>query len=187
MISLCRVFTITNGDVNVRIINQVVVALIVTFGSVAAAYAEGKIVVFNAQAAIMNTVAAKKAVDTLKANSEFAAMSAKFEALRNDLMQLEKDAQKSSMTWNAEQKADYRKNVEFKNADLKLVLEQLRAEEQATMQRLMQDMIPKAKAALTELVAAEGITLVLDSKAALHATPAYDITAKITDKLNKAK
>ncbi len=170
-----------------RIINQLVVALVFTLGTASAAFAEGKVVVFNGQASIMATEQAKKAMNTLKAKPEFAAMVAKFEALRNDLTQMNSDAQKSSMTWSAEQKDSYRKSAEFKNADLKLVLDQLRAEEQTAMQSLMQDMIPKAKAALNEVVKAEGISLVLDSKAALYAEPSNDITAKITEKLNKAK
>jgi outer membrane protein len=170
----------------VRIFKSLTVALIAICFS-AAALAEGKIAVFNAQAAIMNTQAAKKALDTLKSNPEFAAMTAKFEALRTDMASLEKNAKTDGMTWTADEKADYRKKVEFKNADMKLVLEKLRAEEQAAVQRLMQDMIPKAKSALNQVVVAEGISVVIDSKSALYADPAHNITAKVTDKLNKAK
>ncbi|BFM15288.1 hypothetical protein R50073_14710 [Maricurvus nonylphenolicus] len=169
-----------------RILKSFAIALVAITLS-ATAMAEGKIAVFNAQAAIMNTQAAKKALESLKANPEFAAMTAKFEALRADMAALEKEANTKGMTWNAEEKADYRKKVEFKNADMKLVLEKLRAEEQAAVQRLMQDMIPKAKSALNQVVVAEGISVVIDSKSALYADPAHNITAKVTDKLNKAK
>ena len=43
------------------------------------------------------------------------------------------------------------------------------------------------KAAIDELVAAEKIDLIVKSQAALWADPAADITAKVTEKLNKAK
>ncbi len=49
----------------------------------------------------------------------------------------------------------------------------------------MQELGPKAKTALNEVVTAEGLGLVLDSSVAYWANADHDITAKVTAKLNK--
>ncbi len=51
----------------------------------------------------------------------------------------------------------------------------------------MKDMGPKVDSALKQIISAEGITLVVNSKAAVYSTPAHNITAKLTERLNKAK
>ena len=151
------------------------------------AIADGKVVVFNMQAAIIQTDAAKKSLQALDADAEFSQMKAKFEGLRADLLSLDKDAKTNSVTWSNEQKAEHRKKVEYKSADIKLAAEKLKAERNAVVQRIMQELGPKAKAALNEVVTAEGLGLVLDSSVAYWANASYDITAKVTDKLNKQK
>lgn len=161
------------------------VALIALFLSMGALAASSKVVVVNMQAAILQTEVAKKQLMALDANPDFAAMKAKYDSLRADLVNMDKDAQTNGMTWTNEQKMEHRKKAEYKNADLKLAVEKLKAEQNAVMKRIMQEQLEKAKAALNELVVAEGIGLVLDSGSALFATPDYDITAKITEKLNK--
>lgn len=147
--------------------------------------AEGKVVVFNMQAAIIQTDAAKKSLQALDADAEFSQMKAKFEGLRSDLMSLDKNAKTNAMTWSNEQKVDHRKKVEYKSADLKLAAEKLKAERNAVVKKIMQELGPKAKAALNEVVTAEGLGLVLDSSVAYWANASYDITAKVTAKLNK--
>ncbi len=162
-------------------ISIALVALV--FSAVAAA--EGKVVVFNMQAAIIQTDAAKKSLLALDADAEFSQMKAKFEGLRSDLMSLDKNAKTNGMTWSNEQKVDHRKKVEYKSADLKLAAEKLKAERNAVVKKIMQELGPKAKAALNEVVTAEGLGLVLDSSVAYWANASYDITAKVTAKLNK--
>lgn len=165
---------------------QVSIALVaLAFSAVAAA--ESKVVVFNMQAAIIQTDAAKKSLQALDADADFAAMRAKFESLRADLVSLDKDAKTNGMTWSDEQKANHRKNVEYKSADLKLAAEKLKAERNAVVKQIMQEQGQKAKTALNEVVTAEGIGLVLDSSVAYWASANYDITGKVTDKLNKSQ
>lgn len=149
------------------------------------AAAQGKVVVFNMQAALMQTNSAQQTLKALDSNSDFAAMKGKFESLRAELISMDKDFQTNSMTWSAEQKADHRKKVEYKSADLKLAAEKLKAERNAVVQRIVKELGPKAKKVLDELVKAENIGLVLDSGAAFFATPEFDITGKVTAMLNK--
>ena len=153
----------------------------------ATASAQGKMVIVNLQQAIIQTDTAQKKMQALNANADFAAMKAKFESLRSDLVSLDKDAKTNGMTWSAEQVAEHRKKVEYKSADLKLAAEKLKAEQNAVVKQIMQELAPAAKEALNEVVKAENIGLVLDASTgvAVYATVDYDITAKLTEKLNK--
>lgn len=162
-----------------------IVLIAVMFSAFAAA--EGKVAVFNMQAAIVNTDMAKKRLQSLDASPDFAAMKAKFESLRSDLVSMEKDAQTNGMTWTAQQKAEQRKKAEYKSADLKLAAEKLKAERNEVLQQIMQEMAPKAKDALESIVKSGDYSLVLDSSVAYWADKGYDITPEVTKKLNKSK
>lgn len=151
------------------------------------ALASDKVAVFDLQAAILSTDVAKQRVQELQSNAEFAAMTAKFESLKVDLQGLAKDAETNGMTWSQEQQAEHRKKMEYKRADLELAAKKLQAEKNAAVKRIMQELAPKAKTVLNQMITAEGIGLVLDSKVAYYADASFDITAKVTDKLNKAK
>ena len=152
-----------------------------------AAMAGDKVAVFDLQAAILSTNVAKAQVKKLQANSDYAAMQAKFESLKSDLQGLAKDAEKNGMTWSQDQQQAQRKKMEYKRADLELAAKKLQAEKNAAVQRIMQELAPKAKTVLNQLITAEGIGLVLDSKVAYYAEGSFDITSKVTDKLNKSK
>ena len=64
----------------------------------------------------------------------------------------------------------------------KLTLQQA---EQELGQRLLQEMTPKVQAVLRELIQSEGIGLLIQRSAVIHADNGYSITAKVTDKLNQ--
>ncbi|AFU98261.1 putative outer membrane protein OmpH [Simiduia agarivorans SA1 = DSM 21679] len=151
------------------------------------AMAADKVVVFDLQSAILNTDLAKKRIQEMQANAEFAGLQAKFESLRADLQKMAKDAEKNGVTWNPEQTAEHRKKMEYARADLELVAKKLQAEQKATAQRVLEELGPKAQAALKDVIAADGIGLVLSTQTAYYAEPSLDITAKVTEKLNKAK
>lgn len=151
------------------------------------ASAAGKVVVFNLQAAIVNTDEVQKRLRALDANAEFSKLKSDHESLRADLMALEKDAQINSMTWTPQQRADFNKKAEYKRADMKLVTEKLNAERNEVLNRVMPEMLPKAEAVLESLVKSGGIELVLDSRVALWVGKGHDITQEVTTRLNKAK
>ena len=51
--------------------------------------------------------------------------------------------------------------------------------------RSLQEMAPRVQEVLRELIAAEGIGLLLQRASVIHADAGYSITAKVTDKLNQ--
>lgn len=166
---------------------QKVIAVVVLSTLSAVSFAQGKVVILDVQAAMLSTELAKKQMAVLDKNPEFASMKAKLDGLVADMKKLQTTAEKDGLTWSAEQQAEHRKKVEYLRADYELAGKKLQAEQQAVMQRVLQELGPKTRTVLDQLIAADNIGLVLNSQAAIHAAPAYDITAKLTDMLNKAK
>ncbi len=148
--------------------------------------AQDKVVVFNFERAILSTEAAKKASAALNADSEFTALQTRYEGLVAELQGLREEQQTNGLTWNAEQQTEHRKQVEYKRADLELAQKKLQAEQNAAVRGLLQEFEEKTKAALNEVIASEGISIVLNASQAYYADAEADITAKVTDKLNKS-
>ena len=169
-----------------NIFKKLTLAVLVMMTS-AAAMAQEKVVVFNMQAAIMGTELAKQRIASLEANPEFAMLKAKYESLQADLASMNREAAKDGMTWGAEKQANFRKQGEYKQADLKLAAEKLKSESNAVAQGIMNELAPKAKDVLQQIITSQGIGLVLDQSVAYHADAKFNITAKVTQGLNKAK
>lgn len=152
-----------------------------------AANAQGKIAVLNAQQAIMNTELAQARLKALREESSYAENRKQLEALgksyQDTLAQLQKDA----AVMSAEQRQSEAKNIQEKRTDIEFVQRKLQTAEQQLLQAVAQEMTPKLQKAVSELIAAEGIGLLLDQQAAMHVDSSFSITAKITDKLNQTK
>ncbi len=69
--------------------------------------------------------------------------------------------------------------------DLDHVVGKLQQAEQAAGQALLQEMAPKVQEVLRDIIKKEGIGLLLQRNAVVHAEDSYSITAKVTDKLNQ--
>lgn len=150
-------------------------------------FAEGKIAVFNLQSAILSTDAAQKRIKEFESKAAYADLRANFDQLRSELQKLDEEVKKNGATWSDERKGEHRKQMEYKRADLELVAKKLQSENQALIQQILQANADRARSVIQEIIQAEGIGLVLNAEAVTYADSSYDITAKITDRLNKAK
>lgn len=65
-------------------------------------------------------------------------------------------------------------------------MRKLNAERQSAGKRLMDNIGPRLESAVKSIVDSEGVGLLLDRKAVIHANSTFDITAKVTEKLNAA-
>lgn len=147
----------------------------------------GKVVVFNPQAAILATDAAKKRDAELKANKDFSALIAKIENLRTEMMTLQKDAEKNAMTWGPEQQAEHKKKMSFLNEDFQLASKKAQAEQNAAVMKLMQEAEGKLEPILKAMMEEKDIDIILHPQAAVIVNPSVDITQDVTSRLNKAK
>lgn len=149
------------------------------------AAAQGKIAVLDVQAAILNTDAAQKQLKDLRAQGAYTQNRKELDKLKTEYESIIKQLQKDLAVMSNDQKEAQRKKIEEKRADLDHVARKLQASEQELAQRLIQELAPKLEKIVTDLIKAEGIGLLLDRKAAMHADPAFNITDKVTAALNK--
>lgn len=150
-------------------------------------YAEGKIVVFNIQAAILNTEVAQKRLKEFEAKAEIADMKAEYEGIVAKMKKLDQDAKTNGVTWSQEQKDANAKQMEYERANLELAARKLQNESNTISTAIIKDMEAQARAVLQDLIKSEGIGLALNANAVQFADSSYDITAKITDRLNQGK
>lgn len=149
--------------------------------------AQGKIAVMDLQSAILRTEAAKKELKALNAKPEYTALTAQAESLNAEMKALVEEMQTKGLTWADDRKAKQYKDMEYKRADQQLVTQKLQQEQKEVIQKLINKYGQQASAAAKEIIKTGGYGLVLKPQAVEFADSGYDITAQITDRLNKAK
>jgi outer membrane protein len=148
---------------------------------------KGKVAVLNLQAAVMSTTVAREQIKTLEANKDYSETRKKADALQKEMDKKMADAKKEGPTWTKEQQDAFRTEMDLKQKELQLNVQRLQAAEQALLRQVMNDMQPKLKKVIDELVETQKISVLLRADAALFAVPDADITATVTEKLNALK
>ncbi len=151
----------------------------------AAGYAQGKIAVVDLNEAILQTDFAQKRMAEVRSQEDYKADKAEYDKLQGEFDDLLKKLQKDSAVMSQEQQLNARKKLGSKQADLEHVTGKLRQAEQAAGQGLFREMAPNVQTVLRELIAQDGIGLLLQQSAVIHADAGYSVTAKVTDKLNQ--
>ncbi len=149
------------------------------------ASAQGRIAVVNLEEAIFQTDEAQQRLNGLREGEDYKADKAELDRLQAEREDLIKELQNDIAVMSAEQQQAARKRLANKNADLEHVLRKLQQAEQELGQRLLQEMTPKVQAVLRDLIQSEGIGLLIQRSAVIHADNGFSITAKVTDKLNQ--
>lgn len=149
-------------------------------------WAQGKIAVVDLQEAILQTDQAQKRLSQVREQDDYKSDKAEFDKLKKEFDGLVKDFQKDAAVLSQEQQLAARKKLASKQADLEHVTGKLQQAEQGAGQALLQEMAPKVQEVLREIIAAEGVGLLLQRSSVIHADAGYSITAKVTDKLNQS-
>lgn len=171
-----------------RIAKLLLITLAVSFTSsllAAERQAEGNIAVVDFGKAIFGTEVAKTRLKQKKGESSFAALQAKYESTVAEMKALKQEMDTKGMTWSTEQAGEAQKKMEFLRADLELITRKIQTDQQALQNSIVQELRPKAGEALQELIDEEGIVLLISAEAVVTAAPSLDVTAKLTDRLNK--
>ena len=119
------------------------------------------------------------------AEEDYKTDKAEFDRLKGEFDELVQRFQKDAAVMSQEQQLAARQKLGSKQADLEHVTGKLQKVEQDAGQVLLQEMSPKVQDVLRELIATEGIGLLLQRSTVIHADAGYSITAKVTDKLNQ--
>ena len=149
-------------------------------------WAQGKIAVVDLQEAILQTDLAQKRLTEIRGQSDYKSDKAEYDRLKKEFDEIVKKFQKDAAVMSQEQQVAARQKLSSKQADLEHVTGKLQKAEQGAGQALLQEMAPRVQEVLRELIAAEGIGLLLQRSSVIHADAGYSITAKVTDKLNQS-
>ena len=166
-----------------RLVKATLVVLALSLPSLG--WAQGKIAVVDLQEAILLTDQAQKRLADVRDQDDYKADKAEFDRLKKEFDEIVKTFQKDAAVMSQEQQLAARKKLASKQADLEHVTKKLQQAEQGAGQNLLQEMAPRVQEVLRELIAAEGIGLLLQRASVIHADAGYSITAKVTDKLNQ--
>ncbi|MDZ7782554.1 MAG: OmpH family outer membrane protein [Halioglobus sp.] len=148
-------------------------------------WAQGKIAVVNLEEAILQTDLAQQRLNEVRGEEDYKADKAEFDKLKDEFDELVKKFQKDAAIMSQEQQVAARNKLASKQADLEHVTGKLQKAETTAVQALLQEMTPSVQAVLQEIIEQDGIGLLLQRQAVIHADPGYSITAKVTDKLNQ--
>jgi outer membrane protein len=152
-----------------------------------AALAQGKVAVLDIERAIFNTEEAKAQLNALQQTPDFQKNRKEAEELKKKYDAAAEQFNKNREVMSAEQAAEQQKKIQELGTDLQFVAKKLQQAQAEVAQRVMREMTPRAREAIGEVVKTDGIGLLLNAQAAMHADAGYDISAKVTDKLNQMK
>ena len=162
------------------------VALVVLAFSVPTlGWAEGKIAVVDVQGAILQTDIAQKRLGAVRDQADYKKNKAEYDRLKSEGEALLKTFQKDAAVMSEDQKVAAQKKLSAMQDDLDHVTGKLQQAEQTAGQALLQEMAPKVQEVLRDVIKQDGIGLLLQRNAVVHAEESYSITAKVTDKLNQ--
>ena len=169
---------------NVKALVLVLVASLFAVAPLSAVAAE-KIAVVDMVRAIFGSNAAQAKVKQAEQGADFVSLKAKYEGSAADLQALAKEAESKRLTWSQEQAVEHQKKMEYAKADAELAGRKIQAEQQQLQQSIMQELGPKAQEALQEVIAEEGVTILLRAESVMVASPESNLTAKVADRLNQ--
>jgi outer membrane protein len=148
-------------------------------------WAQGKIAVVDLNEAILQTDFAQKRMTEVRAADDYKSDKTEYDRLQGEFDELVKKFQKDAAVMSQEQQLAARQKLSSKQSDLEHVTGKLRQAEQAAGQALFQEMGASVQTVLREIIAQEGIGLLLQQGSVIHADAGYSISAKVTDKLNQ--
>jgi len=148
--------------------------------------AQGKIAILSVEQAILNTEMAKQRMTELQKTADYADKKAVLDKLQKDGEGLVVELNKSKDVMSAEQRETQLRKINTIKADMEHVAKQLQQVSIELQKSLIREMGPSVNTIVQEIIKVEGIGLLLNAQAAMHADSSFNITAKVTDKLNQA-
>lgn len=160
-------------------------------GSSLLALADGKIAVVNFEQAVFNTDVVQAKAQELQQDPEYIKNMEEVKAIQTEGKKLVERLQKEAPTMSLEQKQKAEADMKNKQSDMEHVARKLKEAEAAVLKPIMYELNMQAMEIAKDIVAKEGIGLLLNASSqtqtVLHADTSFDITAKVTDRLNKLK
>ncbi len=146
------------------------------------AVAEGKIAVIDIQAAILGSEQAKERIAELK--KEYAPDQNVIKSLAQDIQKLQAKMEQDAAVMSESEKKKLAKDVEEKAVDYQFNIKKIQKSQNESQQELLAELSPKLEEAIQEIISEGTYAIILERRAAIFVAPEYDITKKVTEKLN---
>ncbi|MEX0943592.1 MAG: OmpH family outer membrane protein [Pseudomonadales bacterium] len=166
-------------------IKRVTLTIIATFLMLlgTSAVAEVKIAVVDVQSAILNSEEAKRLLAQIQ--SEFKSEEDEIRKLQSEAAELMQRLQKDADVMSDAEKRRAQQSIESKNNDFVYLRQKLQRRIEERQGELFAGVDQKVQTAIEELVRSEDYDLILPRQAALYVGDVYNVTNKVTEKLNR--
>ena len=151
--------------------------------SAPAAMAEVKIAIVDVQGAILQSEEAQRLLQQIQA--EFKDEEDEIRQIQSDAATMLERLQKDAEVMSDAEKRRLQQQIESKNNDFVFFRQKLQRQVEERQQELFSGIQGKVQKAIEELVKSEDYDLILPRQAALYVNPVYNITRKVTEKLNE--
>ncbi len=167
----------------IRAASRILMALLLIGGSATVMAQEAmKVAVLDMNAALFNSEVAKEVDQQVR--SETSEDEQKVRALAEEATGLQEKLQNDASTMSDEEKRKTAEQIEEIGVQYQFLVQKIQTLVQERRQQFQQTYAPNLIQAITTVVEEGGYDLVLRSEAALHFRTDYDITARVTEKLN---
>ncbi len=146
------------------------------------ALAEVKIAVVDVQTAILQSEEAKRLMAQIQ--TEFKTKEDEIRAIQSEAAGMLERAQKDAEVMTESEKRKLQQQIESKNNDFVYLRQKLQREIEERQQELFAGIDAKVQKAIEDLVLEEDYDLILPRQAALYVGDLYNITRKVTERLN---
>lgn len=158
------------------------VAIFILALAAPAVFAETKIGVVDVQSAILQSEEAKRLLKQIQ--DEFKDEESEIRAVQSERVALYERLQKDNEVMSASEKRRLQQQIESKTNDLTYLSQKVQRQIEARQQELFQGIDSKVQKAIEELVLEDDYDLIFHRSHVLWAGDLYDLTRKITEKLN---
>ena len=146
------------------------------------ALAEVKIAVVDVQTAILQSEEAKRLMAQIQ--TEFKTKEDEIRAIQSEAAGMLERAQKDAEVMTESEKRKLQQQIESKNNDFVYLRQKLQREIEERQKELFTGIDAKVQKAIEDLVLEEDYDLILPRQAALYDGDLYNITRKVTERLN---
>jgi len=148
-----------------------------------AALAEVKIAVVDVQGAILQSEEAKRLLQQIQ--TEFKEEEEEIRTVQSEAAAMLQRLQKDAEVMSDAEKRRIQQQIESRNNDFVYLRQKLQRQIEERQQELFAGIDGKVQKAIEELVKSEDYDLILPRQAALYVNEIYNITRKVTEKLNE--
>ncbi len=149
-----------------------------------AAYANN-VAVADSQAAVLASNAAKQTIDGL--NTSLKSQRERLEQLRKDITGIQERFQKDGSVMSDKDKQALQAQAQSKLNDYNGTAEGVQRRIEEAQTAMLKTLMPKLEAIIDDLRKEGNYDVIVEKKYVIWASPAADLTKKITDRLNAAK